>query len=209
MFRLDEVVRTTALFTRTSAPTFDPMGDDRRRQRYNERTLLRYEWESKAANALPLSLRRRLDAFRHRIMRGSSGCSVQIGSPATGNRVAGAGLVEGRVTLPGDAYLWVLVHRKDINGWWPQSGGSLSVADGWWRVEVKYGGPEDDGHDFEIAALVVRRPVHEQWLEWVETARATGSYPPVQLPKAGVVLAEAHRTVKRIPDQGMPARSDS
>jgi hypothetical protein len=209
MFRLDEVVRTTALFTRTSAPTFDPMGDDWRRQRYNERTLLRYEWESKAANALPLSMRRRLDAFRHRIMRGSSGCSVQIGSPATGNRVAGAGLVEGRVTLPGDAYLWVLVHRKDINGWWPQSGGSLSVADGWWRVEVKYGGPEDDGHDFEIAALVVRRPVHEQWLEWVETARATGSYPPVQLPKAGVVLAEAHRTVKRIPDQGMPARSDS
>lgn len=100
-------------------------------------------------------------------------------------------------------YLWVLVHRKDINGWWPQSGGSLSVADGWWRVEVKYGGPEDDGHDFEIAALVVRRPVHEQWLEWVETARATGSYPPVQLPKAGVVLAEAHRTVKRIPDQGI------
>src|ERR1051325_9132026 len=42
MFVLDEVVRTTAFFTRTSAPTFDQFGDGWWQQKYNARPLALY-----------------------------------------------------------------------------------------------------------------------------------------------------------------------
>jgi hypothetical protein len=197
MFRLDEVVRTTAFFTRTSAPTFDPTGDGWSEQRYNKRTLLRYEWKPRLASMLPRSVRRSLDALRHRITYGGSGCSVEISSPEARNRVAEIGIVEGKATLFGDAHLWVLVHRKDVLGWWPQGEGAVPVAQHSWHVQVKYGDPEDAGYDFEIAAVVVGRPVHERWLEWVQSAKDTGQYPPIQLPQAGAVLAEAYRSVMR------------
>jgi hypothetical protein len=64
MFRLDEVVRSTAFFTRTDASTFDPMGDGWPQQAYNARTLTRYDWRWKVKSALPRSLARRLEAFR-------------------------------------------------------------------------------------------------------------------------------------------------
>ncbi len=57
MFRLDAVVRTTALFTRTDAPTFDPFGDGWEQQGYNRQTLWRYGWRSRFAQLLPGSLR--------------------------------------------------------------------------------------------------------------------------------------------------------
>jgi len=55
MFRFDEVVRTTAFFTRTAAPTFDPLGDGWGHQAFNRRTLLRYDWRSRR---LPVCLDR-------------------------------------------------------------------------------------------------------------------------------------------------------
>jgi hypothetical protein len=204
MFRLDDVVRTTAFFTRTGVPTFDPTGDGWSRQRYNEHALLRYEWKSKLASVLPASIGRRLDGLRYRLRHGGSGCSVEITSPAAGRRVAEAGIVEGAVVLSGDAHLWVLVHRKDVAGWWPQGDGAVPVSQSPWSAPVKYGGIEDAGYDFEIAAVVVRRPVHERWLEWVQSVRETGSYPPVQLPGAGALLAEARRIVTKKPLQDDP-----
>jgi hypothetical protein len=95
-------------------------------------------------------------------------------------------------------YLWVLVHRKDVPGWWPQGGKSINVADdGAWSVRVTYGGPNDVGRQFEIASVVVSRPVHAQWLQWVQSVRETGLYPPVQLPRYGGLIAERYRTVNR------------
>jgi hypothetical protein len=103
----------------------------------------------------------------------------------------------GAAKLVGDAHLWVLVHRKDVNGWWPQGGGEIAVAAGQWSMPVKYGDPGDAGSEFEIAALAVRRSVHEQWLEWVRSVQATGAYPPVQLPESGAILAAVYRTVTK------------
>lgn len=146
MFRLEEVVRSTAFFTRTEAPTFDPTGDGWQEQGYNGRTLMRYDWRSRLKGAFPRSIARRLEASRYRATKGSSGCSVEIRSPHRGEHVSQSGVVAGTARLAGDAHLWVLVHRKDINGWWPQGGGEIAVADSRWSVQVRYGGPDDVGY---------------------------------------------------------------
>jgi hypothetical protein len=82
MFRLDEVVRTTAFFTRTDAPTFDPLGDGWRQQRYNERTLLRYDWRSRLASVLPRSVLRRLAGQRHRPSQSRRDVQSRFSRPA-------------------------------------------------------------------------------------------------------------------------------
>jgi hypothetical protein len=197
MFRLEEVVRATAFFTRTGAPAFDPMGDGWQEQGYNARTLMRYDWRSRLKGAFPRSVTRHLEAFRDRVTNGGSGCSVEIRSPNRGERISESGMVTGTAHLAEDAHLWVLAHRKDVNGWWPQGGGEIAVAGNRWSVQVKYGGPDDAGYDFEIAAVIVHRPVHEQWLEWVRGVQSTGAYPPVQLPRPGVVLSGEYRTVTK------------
>jgi len=178
MFRLDEVVRSTAFFTRTDAPTFDPTGDGWQQQSYNQHTSMRYDWRSKLKDALPRSLTRRLEAYTYR----SSGCSIEIRS------ISETGVVAGTAHLSADAHLWILVHRKDVNGWWPQGGGEIAVADSHWSVEVKYGGPEDAGYDFEIAAVIVSRPVDEQW---------QAAFPPVQLPGRAAILSVEYRTITK------------
>jgi hypothetical protein len=196
MFRLDEVVRTTAFFTRTAAPTFDPLGDGWGHQAYNQRTLLRYDWRSRLAASLPRSVLRTVSAFRHRDVRRGD-CSVEILMPAGGEIVAKSGSVEGRALVPSDGNLWVLVHRKDVDGWWPQAGGPVSVRDGRWAVQVTYGGPPDAGFPFEIAAVIVAPSVHAQWQRWVQSVEVSGLCPPVSLPLPPAVLAETYRTVRK------------
>jgi hypothetical protein len=106
-------------------------------------------------------------------------------------------MVEGSVALPPDAYLWVLVRRKDFDGWWPQGGGPVPVDGAQWKVSVKYGEVRDAGCDFEIAALAVRQSTHEILTGWVTRAKETGLFPPVPLPPAGSALGEVYRTVTR------------
>ena len=197
MFRLEEVVRTTAFFTRTGAPTLDPFGDSWQQQRYNTRTLLRYDWRSKLISALPRSVVRKLAARRYGAARGHKQCSVEISSPGRSQPVGHASSVCGRATVCAGAHLWVLARRKDVNGWWPQGEGPVAVIDGRWSVQATYGGPEDAGFPFELAAVIVSQPVHESWLKWVTDVRHTGVFPPVQLPRAPHVVAESFRTVHR------------
>lgn len=197
MFQLEEVVRSTAFFIRTEAPTFDPTGDRWQEQRYNARTLMRYDWRSRLKSAFPDSTIRRIESFRRRVTHASSGCSVEIHSPHRGDRISEGGTVAGTAHLAGDTHLWVLVHRRDVDGWWPQGAGEIAVSGSQWSVQVKYGGPEDAGYDFEIAAVIVGRPAHEQWMEWVRSVQATRAYPPVQLPGAGAVLSAQYRTVTK------------
>lgn len=182
MFTLEQVVQTTAFFTRTSAPAFDPLGDGWWQQGYNSRTLLRYTWKDRVKNILPPSTRRSLA----RLTR--SGSKVHILSPGNGAPVASAGIVEGTAELPAGSYLWVLVHRKDFDGWWPQGAGPISVDGNRWTVSVKYGEPHDAGCDFEIAVVVVGQSTHELWM---------ALRPPVQLPPSAFVLGEAYRTVRK------------
>jgi hypothetical protein len=181
MFGLDETVQTTAFFTRTKAPTFDPFGDGWWQQNYNARPLLRYTWKEKLKGVFPASMRRR-------VSRSTPGCPVEILSPRSGAIVAGAGIVEGSAELPADSHLWVLARRKDFDGWWPQGGGAATLDQNRWSVPVRYGEPHDAGYDFEIVAVVVGLSTHELW---------TGLRPPVRLPSSNFLLGAAYRTVKK------------
>jgi hypothetical protein len=194
MFELDEVVQTTAFFTRTTAPTFDPFGDGWWQQNYNARPLLRYVWKDRIKSLLPISLRRRVML---RKARGTPPSAVDIAAPRSGEPVTEAGIVEGSVTLAADSYLWVLVRREDFDGWWPQGAGAVPVNQNHWSVSVTYGGPQDAGCDFEIAALVVGQPTHDLWTDWAARVRETGLFPPVQLPSAGFMHGAAYRTVTK------------
>lgn len=197
MFELDEVVRTTAFFTRTSAPTFDRWGDGWWQQNYNSRPLLRYTWWDGIRGLLPPSTQRGLARIKAKISHGFPQGAVEILAPPSGVLVADAGTVEGSARMPSDSYLWVLARRKDFDGWWPQGAGAVPVEGNQWSVSVTFGGPEDEGWDFEIAALLVRQSTHELWTDWVARVKETGLFPPVQLPSPGFVLGEAFRTVKK------------
>jgi hypothetical protein len=82
----------------------------------------------------------------------------------------------------------------------PQGNGPAAIVDDSWSVEVRYGGPQDAGFAFELAAVVVTDPVHESWLQWVHDANNSGRYPPVSLPMAPHVLAESFQTVHKHAD---------
>jgi hypothetical protein len=197
MFELDEVVQTTAFFTRTSAPTFDPFGDGWSQQNYNAKPLLRYAWRERIRSFLPMSTERSWARLKRSMTRGFPHCAVDILAPHRGASVAGSGVVEGSVDLPADAHLWILVRRQDFDGWWPQGKGAVPVDGIRWKVPVSYGGDQDAGCDFEIAALVVGPQTHELWIDWVAQVEETGRFPPVQLPAASFVLGEAYRTVTK------------
>jgi hypothetical protein len=196
MFKLDEVVQTTAFFTRTGAPAFDPLGDGWRQQNYNARPLLRYAWRARIGSLLPPSMRRNATRLRRRMARPMVPCPVAILAPHDGASVTGAGIVEVSAALPADSYLWVLVRREDFDGWWPQ-GTAQPAERNRWRVSAAYGGPQDAGYNFEIAVLVVGRSTHELWTDWTAQVKETGRFPPVQLPSAGFVFGEAYRTVTK------------
>ncbi len=197
MFELDEVVQTSAFFTRTSAPTFDPFGDGWWQQNYNARPLLRYAWRDRIRGLLPASMQRSLMRLKRGMTHGDPRCAVDILAPPSGVLVAGAGIAEGSAVLPPDSYLWVLVRRKDFDGWWPQGNGAVPVEGNLWRVQVSYGEPRDAGCAFEIAALVVGQSTHESWIDWVARVKETGLFPPVRLPSPGFVFGDAYRTVTR------------
>lgn len=199
MFDLNEVVRRTAFFTRTSAPTFNQFGDGWWQQRYNARPLLRYTWREEVKKLLPSPMKQPIARMERRLLRGSSQATVEILAPKCGAIVTDVGSVEGSASVPPHSYLWVLARRKDFNGWWPQGAGAIPVDRSHWRVSVTYGEPQDNGSDFELAALIVRQSTHELWTDWVARVRETGLFPPVQLPSPGFVLGEAFRTVTKAP----------
>jgi hypothetical protein len=198
MFQLDEVAHTTAFFTRTDAPTFDPLGDGWWKQGYNANPLFRYIWKEKLKGSLPGSVRRSIARWKRRRSARRGHGAVRILHPTAGERVGGGGDVEGSAAVPDGTHLWVLVHRSDLDGWWPQGAGPIPIEGGRWRVRVAYGEPQDSGYDFEIAAVVVQQTANELWTGWVERVRETREFPPVRLPPAGYVLAEAYRTVRKV-----------
>ncbi|MEX2303843.1 MAG: class I SAM-dependent methyltransferase [Bryobacterales bacterium] len=191
MFRLDEVVHTTAFFTRTDAPTFSPAADGWWEQEYNRRPLLRYVWRERLKSLLPPGLRAGLS----RIKRGVSqhvihpGCEIRIVRP-NAEEVGATGTVQGTAMLASNVSLWVLVRRADSVGWWPQAG-PVPISDGRWSANVSYGEPRDCGHAFEIRVLAVGPATTNEWLRWLDRAKATGSWPPVALPAPEFIYAES------------------
>jgi hypothetical protein len=193
MFQLDEVVRSTAFFTRTDAPACDPLGDGWSEQGYNKHTLHRYDWRSWVSQALSRSPFRDLRSRRPNFNSGV----IEILSPSKKEIVGMTGPVAGKARLDAGVHLWVLVHRRDGSGWWPQGGGAIPVQGGEWNVDVNYGDPGDAGYEFEIAAILLDLGAHEILCQWVDAARNTGLFPPVQISGLRDVLGQTRRTVRR------------
>jgi hypothetical protein len=196
MFDLAEVVGSTAFFRRTAAPVFNPLGDGWAEQDYNTKPLLHYVWKQSLRRLIPSPLRGGLQRWRRSQAIQPSHGSIEIISPRHGERVSATGTVEGLALgyRRRNSWLWVLAHRSGISGWWPQGGGPVTIEQMQWKVDVRYGEPDDTGFDFEIAALLVGPATHELWLDWVNQASQRG---PVQLPPAAYVFAETYRTVKK------------
>jgi hypothetical protein len=190
LFKPGKVVRKTAFFKRTSAQTFDPFGDGWWQQKYNARPLLRYSWREEVKRLLPVSMHRSAERMKRKVLRRSSDIGLEILLPQSGAIVTGVGMVEGSARIPIDSFLRVLARRRGFDGWWPQGSGAVPVDQGQWRVSVTCGGPQDTGCDFELAALGL-------WTEWVTQVKETGLFPPVHLPPAGFVRAEAFQIVAK------------
>jgi hypothetical protein len=195
MFQLDEVVRSTAFFTRTGAPTFDPIEGSWLEQNYNRKLFLRYTWKGNLKRRLPWPVRRAVESA---LLRRPISESVNILVPAKRENVTGTGPVEGIASLTASSHLWILVRRKDLDGWWPQAGGQIAVHEGRWRAVVRYGEPCDAGFDFEVAAVIVGEATHELWISWVERAKAWQAA-PLQIPSCHLLGAD-YRTVRKAPD---------
>jgi hypothetical protein len=188
MFRLDEVVRTTAFFTRTDAPTFDPLGDGWQHQKYNAAPLARYSWRQRISSALPQWTLRDVRGLKRRMTPKAGAAAVKILAPAVGEAVAATGKVSGTALLPPGSSLWILVHRTGIEEWWFQGRGTIEISDGRWEVMVAYGEPRDTGYDFEIAAVIVGPATRELWM-----ARST-----IKITSATSFYGEAYRKVRKI-----------
>jgi hypothetical protein len=195
MFRLDEIVGTTAFFTRTDAPVFGPTGDGWQSQAYNRTLLRRYGWEGQIRELLPPRLRR---LARRALRTFQADCRIWIDAPDPASAVGAAGLVGGRVEGDlRDRFLWVLVRREDQTGWWPQGDGPLAVSDGAWHCAVEYGGASRDRPWFEIAAIIVNRPVNSHLLQWRANAETTTPQPLEGFPFRSASVADAYRRVRR------------
>ncbi len=116
-----------------------------------------------------------------------------------GESVGAEGSVAGSAHIPAETHIWVLVRKRDYPGWWPQGGGPAVVADGLWKISVRYGEPKDAGAEFEVRALAVEGQTHDELVRWCSTvARRQSIVPPVSLPEPRFVLAEDYVVVKKI-----------
>ncbi len=107
-------------------------------------------------------------------------CAVAVEAPQNGGRVTEpAGDVSGTATLPPEGYLWVLVRRQGLSGFWPQGGGSRPVTNGRWQAYATYGKPGELGN-FEIAVVVVGPQANQFLMTWVQNAREP--YTPTTFP---------------------------
>lgn len=111
--------------------------------------------------------------------------AVTITAPARDGVKVGKELdVKGTASIPDGNHLWVLVHR--IKGfktlWWPQGEGEIDPTTKQWEVRVVFGGPQDIGQDFEIAAITVDDEAHIKLQEYLENAMTSGKWPPIKMP---------------------------
>lgn len=106
--------------------------------------------------------------------------------------------VKGTADIPGGTYLWVLVHR--VKGfkkvWWPQEETEIDPLTLKWEVFVVFGGPQDIGFEFEIAAIVVNEMEHLKLKEYRDKAMKTGNFYPIKMPPT--VAAPVIRKVKKV-----------
>ena len=107
--------------------------------------------------------------------------------------------VKGTATIPSGSYLWVLVHRvKGFKGlWWPQGEAEINPLTKKWEAHVVFGGPQDIGFEFEIAAIVVNETEHAKLQDYWTKAMSSGNWPPIPMPPTVPGFAPVIRKVNK------------
>ena len=75
--------------------------------------------------------------------------------------------------LPDDYYLWLLVNPHSCSRqWWPQGCSEPNFLKGTWYVQAGFGGVNDTGTKFDIAAILVDKDDHKELEEVMKTGQS-------------------------------------
>lgn len=195
MFRLDQVLGTTAFFVRTEAPMFCPLADGWQSQLYNRRVLRKFDLLRQAWQMLPLKARKSLKFLAREFTARSR---IWIDSPKHGAMVKHAAVLSGRARGPLDGlFLWVLIRSENEESWWPQEATKMNFQDGAWECNVEFGDPQKSGGNFEIAAVLVNSAVDEYLRKWRADAAIHLAAPISNFPFRSASVADTYRSVRR------------
>ncbi len=117
-----------------------------------------------------------------------AGAAFTITKPSeNGIEVSRTMFVDGTAELPAGYCIWVFVRREDFaNDWWPQGEARVLPSSNRWRVAVNFGGPQDVGWIFDIAAVVVDEKEDLRLRRYMSDGRRTGDYKPIALPRTAI-----------------------
>lgn len=108
---------------------------------------------------------------------------VALVAPSAGEEVGGFAIIEGTARVNDDSFVWVMAHRKDLQDqWWPQD--EPKVTGDQWKAIANIGGPQDIGHEFEIAVATFGPEVKEAIDRYFEIGREFNRWLPMSFPKA-------------------------
>jgi hypothetical protein len=184
MFDFVQVVEQTAFFRRTTAPVLDPFGDGWWLQSYNRKRMWRYTWREVVTGSMPRPLRALLREGRA-VRRKSP---IDFDAPRQGTLVDETALVRGRADLPLGSFLCLFARRADLTGWWPQ-GGPIAVTGNQWEQVCKFGEAADEGHAFEIAAVVADERARRRIQRWFDEGSRRWGPMNLPAPMAGTGVA--------------------
>jgi hypothetical protein len=90
---------------------------------------------------------------------------------------------EGTASIPDGCSLWILVTTEGFEDvWWPQNEARIDPTTGIWHVLVTFGGPQDIGKEFKIAAIVVSQQEHTKLKDYRTKAMQSGDWMPIVMP---------------------------
>jgi hypothetical protein len=129
--------------------------------------------------------------------------SVVITSPNKDNAEVNCEIdVNGNANLKTGQYLWVLTHRtkgfEDM--WWPQNVAKINPKNNTWKCHVVFGGRQDIGYKFEIAAIIVNEEYNIILKDYRKNAMRTGDWRPIEMPET--MAPPVIREVKKISHDG-------
>jgi len=179
MFDLVDVVEKTAFFERSTAPTFDPLGDGWWLQNYNRR--VRFRWKERVKALIPSAFKRHSQQrARSEQLARAGQWFVSVQEPSPNAPVGSTCMVRGSARIPPGTALWLLARRQDQPGWWPQGSGAIDTTHADWSQACKLGEISDVGFPFDLLLLVTRNAtaaVLERWIAGAKGGRPTAPLP--------------------------------
>jgi hypothetical protein len=143
-----------------------------------------HTWEVVRAVALALALVWSGLLQGQGVVNSGARSTVAISEPATGGTVGLQTTVRGAASALGSDHVWLLVRMTDFAPlWWPQREAAVDPTTGQFKGKVVFGGPQDVGSEFDVAAITVDALGHAVLMEYWKKAMSTGDWKPIEIPK--------------------------